>query len=99
MFQIAMVILIRLGMHDDGIDHSRAIHAFQQVLGRRRFVRPVGGPLVIGKPRVIFAGEAMQMSIDQNRFFVCGVRGRGPEVSCQWRCSGSDQELSAINLA
>ena len=35
--QVAMIVLIRLRMHDDGVIDARPLHALEQVLRRRGF--------------------------------------------------------------
>src|SRR5262245_49681783 len=64
MLQIAMVILIRLRMDDDGIIDAPILHAAQQVLRRGGRLWAIRRALVIRKPRVTGTCEAMQMRVD-----------------------------------
>ena len=62
-FQIAMVVLIRFGMHDHGEIDPGLLHALEQVLGSSR-VRRVRRIFVIREIRVSLTGKAVEMGID-----------------------------------
>ena len=63
MFEVAMIVLVRLRVDDDGSAHARAVHAAEQLFGSRQRGGPVGGVLVVGEARIGGPREAMDMRI------------------------------------
>ena len=59
-----MIVLVRLGMHHDRIVHAGFVHQLEQMLRRGRLLGPIGSPLVIGEPRILAAGKAVKMRVD-----------------------------------
>ena len=66
MLQVAVILLIRLGMDDDRVVNRGAIHALQLMLGRRNLGRSIGRQGMIRKSRII-PGKAMKVRIDYHR--------------------------------
>ena len=62
-FEIAVVVLIRLGMHHHGKVHARGIHELEEKLRRGGQLRLVSATRVIGKTRVCLASEAMRVGV------------------------------------
>ena len=77
--QVAVVVLVGLGVDDHGVIDPGLGHAPQQVLGGGGLGGLVGSLRVVGEPRIVLAGEAMQMGIDHGGTPVGGFEpGDGP---------------------
>jgi len=63
-FEVAMVVLIGLGVDHDGVVDAGCVHAFEQVFRCGRFGGAVGGAFVIGEAGVRCSGKAMQVGVD-----------------------------------
>src|SRR5262249_10880711 len=92
--QVAVVVLIRFRVNDNGVIDAGAVHAGEQVLRRRRLVGAVRGLLVVGEALVVLAGEAVQVGVDDRR----PLRLRGGRRTAGQRGGGQGgglQELAA----
>ena len=70
--QVAVVVLVGLGVDDHGVVHAGLGHAPQQVLGGGGLVglvRPLG---VVGEAGVVLAGEAVEVGVDDRGTPVVG---------------------------
>jgi hypothetical protein len=74
-FEVAVVVLVRLRVDDYRVVHACAVHAPEQMLRRRRLSRAVRRARVIGKARIIRAREAVQVRVNDRRR---GLGLRGP---------------------
>ena len=72
-----MIVGLRLRMDDDGKIHAGCLHDFQQMLRCGSDIRPIWCPRMIRKPRVVLAGEAVQMCVDDRGAFFIRVKSRG----------------------
>ena len=63
MFQVAMVVLVRLGMDDHGVVHPGPGHAPQQVLGSGRLGGLIRPFRVVRESGVVPPGEAVQVRV------------------------------------
>jgi hypothetical protein len=67
MFEIAMIVLIRLRMNDDRKVDTRFVHALQKMFGCRWLFRRVRRSSMIRKSGIILPGKAMKVRIDARR--------------------------------
>jgi hypothetical protein len=89
-FEVAVVVLVRLGVNDDGVIDAAVGHALEQVFGRGRVRGLVRRVLVVGELRVVLAGEAVEVRIDDGRFRV-GTAGTGGEGES---CGSGGEEIA-----
>mgnify|MGYP003340837517 CR=1 FL=1 len=66
-FEVAMVVLIRLGMHDHGVVHARAVHELQEELRCRGLLRLISAARMVGETRVRLAREAVRVGVHDRR--------------------------------
>src|SRR5262245_23045106 len=82
MFEVAVIVLVRLRVNDDRVIDSRPGHRAEQMLGRRGFLRLVRRVLVVGESLIVLAGEAVEVRIDD---------GRAARGSCESGCRADDR--------
>jgi hypothetical protein len=71
-----VIVLVRLGVHDDRMIDTGCVHAFQKLFRSCRFRRLVGRARVVREARVAGARETMQVRIDEQR--TGGISGLEP---------------------
>lgn len=59
-----MIVLVRLGVHEDGVVDARAGHAGEELLGRRDQGGLVGALRVVREALVEAAAEAVLVAVD-----------------------------------
>jgi hypothetical protein len=82
MLKVAVIVLIRFGVHDDGVVDPRAIHAFQQMLRRGRRRGTVWRSRMVRKACIIRASEAVQVCINHNWRIACLTQDNSRRGHC-----------------
>jgi hypothetical protein len=85
--QIAMILLIRLGVNHDGVIHARLGHAFEQVFGCGGVIGSVGAISVVRESRIVLAGKAVQVRVDDGNALI--GRGKPRRRGDHGKCGGS----------